>query len=163
MKARHGITSAGKVKPPYRIDVQYACAAAASPSAVQFQEWVSQVLTGRCQRAGLTIRLVDVDESAVLNRQFRGQDKATNVLSFTADDPSRATVPYLGDVVICVPVVITEAAEQHKAVPAHFAHMTVHGVLHLLGYDHVLPQEAEIMEAMEREILQAMGYADPYE
>lgn len=117
----------------------------------------------RCPQADLTIRLVDGDESAALNSRFRGQDKATNVLSFGAESPSWATVPYLGDVVICMPVVIAEAAAQHKALEAHCAHMTVHGVLHLLGYDHVLPQEAEVMEAVERGILQAMGYADPYE
>jgi probable rRNA maturation factor len=153
----------GKARLPYRIDVQYAHTGAEVPKPARFQEWASRALMGRCKQAKLTLRLVDSAESAALNRQFRGQDKPTNVLSFGADDPSLVAVPYLGDLVICVPVVIAEAAEQLKASDAHFAHMTVHGVLHLLGHDHEWPEEAEVMEAMEREILQAMGYADPYE
>lgn len=155
--------AAPRAKPPYRIDVQYAHTAAEVPKPARFQEWASRALAGRCRRAKLTLRLVDSAESAALNRQFRGQDKPTNVLSFGADDPSVVAVPYLGDLVICIPVVIAEAAEQLKAIDAHFAHMTVHGVLHLLGHDHELSEEAQVMETLERGILQAMGYADPYE
>jgi probable rRNA maturation factor len=160
---RESKSTPGKTRSPYRITVQYACTASEVPDAGQLQSWASQALAGRCKRAILTIRLVDREEGAALNGQFRSQDKATNVLSFPADDPAWVTVPNIGDLVICVPVVLAEAAEQHKPVQAHFAHLTIHGVLHLLGHDHVVPHEAEVMEALEREILQAMGYADPYE
>jgi len=106
----------------------------------------------------VTIRFVDAEEGQTLNRDFRNKDYATNVLSFNYEQQ-----PVVGDLVLCVPVVLTEACEQRKAVADHFAHMIVHGMLHLQGYDHETgKQEAMRMEAKEREILSRFGIADPY-
>jgi len=104
------------------------------------------------------IRLVAIEESHELNKQFRGKDKSTNVLSFPYDDME----DYLGDIVICWPVVQQEAKEQNKTEEAHLAHMVVHGVLHLLGFDHIDEVEAQEMEALECEIMNVLGYANPY-
>lgn len=100
---------------------------------------------------------------AQLNANYRGKDGATNVLSFPADLPAELDLPLLGDIVICAPVVIAEADQQGKTASAHWAHMTVHGTLHLLGYDHVKEEEAEIMEALESAILRQLDYSCPYE
>jgi probable rRNA maturation factor len=105
---------------------------------------------------------VDTKEACSLNRHYRGKDYATNVLSFPADLPPEMQVPLLGDLVICAPVVAKEAAEQGKSLAAHYAHLTIHGVLHLLGLDHEDEREAEAMERIERELLADLGYADPY-
>lgn len=129
------------------------------PSASSLRAWASTTLgplTG-----DLTIRIVDEAESQELNRRYRGKDKSTNVLSF-AYDGDMLDVPLLGDIVICGPVVQREAAEQGKQTRAHWAHLVVHGCLHLLGYDHVQESEAEVMEARERKILAGMGFPDPY-
>jgi probable rRNA maturation factor len=117
--------------------------------------------------AAITLRVVDAEEGRALNRDFRGRDYATNVLSFPfAEVPPEAMAelgaPYIGDLAICAPVVAREAAEQDKAPVAHWAHMVVHGVLHLAGHDHRDEAEAEAMEARERTILAALGFADPY-
>jgi probable rRNA maturation factor len=112
----------------------------------------------RCvARGAVTIRVVGAAESRRLNRRFRGKDKPTNVLSFPYDVPGA-----LGDVVICAPVVNREAREQGKAPAAHWAHMVVHGVLHLLGHDHIRAADAKMMEARERAILARLSYPDPY-
>ena len=103
------------------------------------------------------MRLVGIDEGRALNRDWRGRDYATNVLSFPMQEPG-----YLGDIVICAAVVAREAVEQHKSARAHWAHMVVHGVLHLLGHDHVVDAEAERMEALERKLLLRLGFPDPY-
>jgi probable rRNA maturation factor len=109
------------------------------------------------------IRLVGEPESRVLNADYRQQDKPTNVLSFPADVPlPDSAARYLGDMVVCEPVVRREAAEQNKRVEDHLAHMVVHGMLHLYGYDHIEPGEADVMEDIEREILGKVGIADPY-
>ena len=117
----------------------------------------------------MTIRYVGAEESRSLNAQFRGKDRPTNVLSFPAsEDPAQfevlpgSTQPYLGDLVICAAVVEREAAEQGKSRRAHHAHMVVHGILHLLGYDHLTPSEAEQMESIEIRALDSLGYPDPY-
>lgn len=110
----------------------------------------------------LVLRVTDRDEIARLNEQFRGKGGPTNVLSFPADLPEGPWAPVLGDVVICREVVTEEAAAQGKAEPAHWAHMVVHGVLHLLGYDHQEAAEAEAMEGLERRILADLGLPDPY-
>jgi probable rRNA maturation factor len=115
--------------------------------------------------AQITLRLVDHEEGRRLNRAFRGKPAATNVLSFPAPAPATAGVhtnAYLGDIVLCAPVLAAEAREQGKSLRAHFAHMVVHGMLHLQGMDHLKPTEAEAMEMIEREILAGLGYADPY-
>lgn len=138
--------------------------AAGIPRADSFRRWATAALAAaRRRRASeLSIRLVDADEGRAYNRDYRGRDYPTNVLSFPVELPSGLRTPLLGDIIVCVPVVTREAAEQHKPLRDHYAHMTVHGVLHLLGYDHVNDTDAEHMEALERRALAALGIADPY-
>lgn len=119
----------------------------------------AQLAGGKCE---LTIRLVNDAESQALNRDYRGKDKPTNVLSFPFEAPPAVSNHYLGDLVICAGVVAAEAVEQDKALNHHWAHMVVHGVLHLLGYDHIKNAEAERMEALERTILATLKIPDPY-
>lgn len=111
----------------------------------------------------VTLRLVDEDESRELNHQYRGKDKPTNVLSFPFEAPAGITVPLAGDLVICAPVVAREAIEQNKTPEAHWAHMVIHGMLHLQGYDHIEDADAEVMEALEIRLLADLGYNNPYE
>ncbi|MEE7567916.1 rRNA maturation RNase YbeY, partial [Xanthomonas sp. Kuri4-3] len=136
------------------------------PAAVSFRRWVAAALKGRIREADLAIRLVDEKEGRSLNHHYRGKDYATNVLSFPAELPEGLPkgikLPLLGDLVICAPVVAREAAEQGKPLAAHYAHLTVHGTLHLLGWDHEDDREAEAMEQLEREILAELGVSDPY-
>ncbi|WNW13306.1 rRNA maturation RNase YbeY [Pseudomonas sp. DTU_2021_1001937_2_SI_NGA_ILE_001] len=134
-----------------------------APSEAQFRQWCEMGLRQRQGDSEMTIRLVDEAEGRELNRTWRHKDYATNVLSFPADVPDDLLdIPLLGDLVICVPVVDREAAEQGKARDAHWAHMVIHGCLHLLGYDHIEDDEAEEMEALERRLLEELGYPDPY-
>lgn len=155
---------------PVRLDVAvgYATPRAGVPAAVSFRRWVAAALEGRILEADLAIRLVGEDEGRALNRHYRGKDYATNVLSFPADIaegvklPKGVKLPLMGDLVLCVPVIAREAAEQHKPVAHHYAHLTVHGVLHLLGMDHQDEREAECMEQLEREILAELDIEDPY-
>ena len=151
-------------KGPIHLDVavNYAAPRAGVPAAVSFRKWVAAALKGRIREADLAIRIVDEREGQALNRHYRGKDYATNVLSFPAELPEGVKLPLLGDLVICAPVVAREAAEQGKPVAAHYAHLTVHGVLHLLGWDHEDAREAECMEQLEREILAGLGIDDPY-
>lgn len=155
------------------LDLQVATEDADHPLPPQFERWVQAALEQadppfQRPRAELTIRLVDPDESQALNLQYRGRDKPTNVLSFPfelppgidADDP---IYDLLGDLVICTEVVRCEALEQGKTPEAHWAHMVVHGVLHLLDYDHVTDAEAAVMETLETAILGGLGFAPPYE
>ncbi len=114
------------------------------------------------RRAAVCIRVVGAAESRVLNRRFRGKDRPTNVLSFPASPAERDLAGALGDVVVCAAVVAAEARQQHKAPEAHWAHMIVHGVLHLHGHDHLARGEAAAMERLEVEILRGFGYLDPY-
>jgi len=120
-----------------------------------FVRWARAALAGGGQ---ITIRLVDADEGRVLNNDYRGKDYATNVLSFPYDTEPMVT----GDLVICPALVAREAAEQNKPLAAHYAHLTVHGMLHLQGRDHETDEDAQAMEDEEREILAALGYPDPY-
>lgn len=131
------------------------------PDEASFTRWVQAALGERS--TGLTLRLTDADEMAALNHQYRGKDYPTNVLSFPLEFPLEAGIPYIGDIVICPEVVAHEAQEQHKPLEAHYAHLTVHGVLHLLGYDHETEDGAAAMEALETEILARLGYPDPYQ
>ena len=155
-------------KGPVRLDVSvgYALPRAGIPAAVSFRKWVAAALAGRIREADLAIRLVDADEGRALNRHYRGRDYATNVLSFPTDLPEGlpegVRLPLLGDLVLCAPVVAREAGEQGKPLAAHYAHLTVHGTLHLLGWDHDNDVEAEAMEQLEREILAGLGIDDPY-
>lgn len=132
------------------------------PTEGDFVSWLTLALTGKREEAELSIRLVGTEESQGLNHQYRGKDKPTNVLSFPADLPPELELPLLGDLVICVPVVSEEAQEQGKEAIAHWAHMTIHGCLHLLGYDHINDDEAQTMEALETQLLNELGYPDPY-
>lgn len=132
------------------------------PSATSFRRWVRATLTGRIKHADLALRVVDADEGLALNRHFRGKDYPTNVLSFPAELPEGVNLPILGDIVLCAPVVAREAAEQGKVLHHHYAHLTVHGVLHLLGFEHEDAREAEAMEQLERDILASLGINDPY-
>ncbi|WP_127476093.1 rRNA maturation RNase YbeY [Sulfurivermis fontis] len=150
------------MEPVIDLDLQVASAASGLPAEDDFRRWVAAALAGRRDEAELTIRVVDEEESAELNGTYRYKLGPTNVLSFPFEAPPGVELPLLGDIVICAPVVAREAQEQDKTAAAHWAHMTVHGCLHLLGYDHIDPAEAEIMENLERDVLSALGYADPY-
>jgi probable rRNA maturation factor len=151
-------------KGPVQLDVSvsYGLPRAGIPAAVSFRRWAAAAAQGRILRADLAIRLVDTKEGRSLNRHYRGKDYPTNVLSFPAELPEGVNLPLLGDLVICAPVVAREAKEQGKTLVAHYAHLTIHGVLHLLGLDHEDEREAEAMEKIEREILADLGIADPY-
>ena len=157
-------------KGPIRLDVgvSYALPRAGLPAAVSFRKWVAAALDGRIREADLAVRLVANKEGRALNRHYRGKDYATNVLSFPADIaegvkmPKGVRMPLLGDLVLCAPVIAREAKEQKKPLAAHYAHLTVHGALHLLGWDHEDTREAECMEQLEREILAGLGLPDPY-
>lgn len=129
-----------------------------SPTRAQFLSWIKAVIPA----AELTIRITDEQESAMLNEKYRGKQGPTNILSFPMETSHDAKCPYLGDLVICAPLVAQEAQQQNKQVLHHWAHLTVHGVLHLLGYDHDQEEEAEIMEKMEINILQGLGFSNPY-
>ncbi|WP_130617792.1 rRNA maturation RNase YbeY [Dyella amyloliquefaciens] len=150
---------------PLTLSVGYAAPRKGVPSSPSFREWVEAALRGARRRKAteLSIRIVDTKEGRALNRDYRGKDYATNVLSFPVELPPGITLPLIGDLVICAPVVSREATEQGKLARDHWAHMTVHGVLHLLGYDHIEDGEAEAMEALETRILAGMGIANPYE
>ena len=145
------------------LDLQIASQAQQLPSAAQFRAWCEVALRQRTADSELTIRLVDEAEGRELNHSYRHKDYATNVLSFPADVPDELLdIPLLGDLVICAPVVEREAGEQGKSLEAHWAHLVIHGCLHLLGYDHIEEAEAEEMEALERTLLAELGHPDPY-
>ena len=145
------------------LDLQIALDLPALPEAGLVQKWALATLAGAnySRAAELTVRIVDEAESAVLNTTYRHKPGATNVLSFPCNAPAEAASNLLGDVVICAPVVLREAASQGKNAEAHWAHLVAHGVLHLLGYDHDQAQAAA-MEALETRILATLGYPDPY-
>jgi probable rRNA maturation factor len=149
-----------------KLDLDYQLALepeSAVPGEGTVLRWVEAALTGRRDEAELTVRIVDEDESAELNSAYRKKQGPTNVLSFPFEAPPGVELPLLGDIVIAAPVVAREAREQGKAPDAHWAHMVVHGCLHLLGYDHIDAAEAEAMESLETEILAGLGYPNPYE
>lgn len=147
----------------YYVDIQIACENEQGlPSDDQLQAWFEQAVRAARPQAEVTIRIVDEGESQSLNRDYRGKDKPTNVLSFPFDAPPGVEIDLLGDLIVCRQVVEQEAQQQGKALMDHWAHMVVHGSLHLLGYDHIEDDEAEQMEALERELLAAMGVSDPY-
>lgn len=145
------------------LDFQQALEAADLPAPEQLLDWVEAALETENHGVELVIRLVDEAESAELNEAYRGKTGPTNVLSFPFDMPPEVEeTRLLGDLVICVPVVRREAAEQGKTEPAHWAHLVVHGTLHLQGYDHQTEAGAAEMEGLERQILARLGYPDPY-
>ncbi|ROV58516.1 rRNA maturation RNase YbeY [Vibrio ponticus] len=132
------------------------------PSFDEIHSWLSNAISLFQQDAEVTVRIVDEAESHQLNLEYRGKDKPTNVLSFPFEAPPGIEINLLGDLIICRQVVEQEAIEQDKPLLAHWAHMVVHGSLHLLGYDHIEDDEAEEMESLETEIMQKMGFEDPY-
>jgi probable rRNA maturation factor len=143
------------MKPKLSLAVQYAIKPETTPTRHQFRKWA---LTALKRDAEITLRLVDETEGRALNRDYRGKDYATNVLTFPlADEPL-----LMGDIVLCIPVVEKEAAEQGKTLEAHYAHLLIHGVLHLQGYDHENETDAGVMEHLESQIVTELGYADPY-
>ena len=144
------------------IDVQYAVSADGIPGAELIRQWVEQALPADNAAAELTVRIVDEAEITALNRQYRGKDGPTNVLSFPYAGVPGIASNLLGDIVVCAPVVASESVTQDKSLEAHWAHMVIHGVLHLLGYDHHNEGEASRMESTEIELLAGLGYANPY-
>lgn len=148
------------------IDYQVATETTSLPSLDTCQQWLAVLIPAFQENAELTLRFVDENEIQQLNRQYRGKDKPTNVLSFPAEIPPYVTpdmdYPLLGDLIICRQVVEQEAIEQNKSLEAHWCHMIIHGALHLLGYDHIEDDEAEEMESIEIEFLQKMGFPNPY-
>ena len=144
------------------VDIQYAMAVDGIPAEDAIRRWVLLVLPEQQKEAELTVRIVDEAEITALNRQYRGKDGPTNVLSFPYEGIPGVASELLGDIVICAPVVASEAIAQHKPLDAHWAHIVVHGVLHLLGYDHQHDDHAHLMEAREAELLASLGYANPY-
>ena len=151
---------------PVQIDVQTACESDKDlPAIDDFQRWADVALRGD-GNAEVVIRIVDEAESRELNHHYRGQDKPTNVLSFPMELPEELAAVVdenmLGDLIICAPVVAHEALEQHKVLQHHWAHMVIHGMLHLQGYDHIEADEAEEMESLEIKLLQQLGIDNPY-
>ena len=141
------------------LTVQYAVEKDGLPTRSQLRAWAQSALL---RDADVTVRLVDAEEGRALNRQYRGRDGATNVLTFVLTFAYDGSGPLSGDIALCVPVVEREAREQHKNPQAHYAHLVVHGMLHLQGYDHEKAADARVMEALEAEIVTGLGYADPY-
>ena len=144
------------------LDLQLAFDTPDLPTEMQFQQWLDAVVLPFQADAEVTIRIVGNVESQQLNFDYRGKDKPTNVLSFPFQCPPGIELPLLGDLVICAPVVAQEAQQQNKTLSAHWAHMVVHGCLHLLGFDHINDDDAEQMEAEEVTILQQLGFTNPY-
>ena len=145
------------------IDLQIACEQESGlPTAEQIEQWATAAVQPQSDEVGMTVRIVDEAESHALNLNYRGKDRPTNVLSFPFECPDEVELPLLGDLVICRQVVEREAQEQDKPLMAHWAHMVVHGSLHLLGYDHIEDNEAEEMESLETQIMTGLGFADPY-
>ena len=132
------------------------------PTEEQIVQWATAAIQPEGNEVEMTVRIVDEAESHELNLTYRGKDRPTNVLSFPFECPDEVVLPLLGDLVICRQVVEREASEQEKPLMAHWAHMVVHGSLHLLGYDHIEDDEAEEMESLETQIMQGLGFDDPY-
>ena len=152
---------------PVELEVQRSTALPSVLEDGQFQRWADAALAGQSTHFAMAIRIVDELEAQRFNREYRGRDYATNVLSFPAELPdglpAEIRQAQLGDLLICAPVVAREAKEQKRPEANHWAHLTIHGVLHLLGYDHEQADEAEVMETLETEILAKLGISDPYE
>lgn len=148
----------------YLIDIQIATDAQISITEGQITDWAMHTLKSEINGGEITIRITDQDEITQLNHAYRKKNQATNVLSFPANIPKNIDLdtPLLGDIIICLDVIIQEAQDLNKSLESHFAHMIVHGILHLLGYDHIEPTDAEIMQAKEIKIIHAIGYSNPY-
>ena len=144
------------------LEVQYVTDMEPLPGEADVRQWAAAALADDRRHRELLVRIVDEDETRMLNSRYRGKDRPTNVLSFPCEPPPGVQSDHLGDLVICAPVVVREARMQGKPVEHHWAHMVIHGVLHLRGYDHIDDAEAEVMESLERDILRKLGIPDPY-
>lgn len=149
----------------YHIVIQHATDKALAPKTALLRQWAKKTLSRKIKSGEITLRIVGIDEMSKLNSTYRHKNGPTNVLSFPFEVHKGVTLetPILGDIVICADIVNKEAKEQHKPEDAHWAHMIVHGILHLLGFDHENDKDAEKMEALEVEILQTLGFTNPYE
>jgi probable rRNA maturation factor len=148
----------------YQIDIESNSQNQQVPAMADLEHWISAALQSQeFVDAEVSVYIVDEDEGQELNAQYRGKDYPTNVLSFPADIAAEVGVPLLGDLVVCAPVVAREAQEQGKTLQAHWAHMLVHGTLHLIGFDHIEDDEAETMETLETQIVTGLGYPAPYQ
>jgi probable rRNA maturation factor len=149
------------------LEVQRSSASDSIPDNQQFQLWVEAALAGKPEKSALAIRVVDEQEARRFNQEYRNKDYATNVLSFPLELPKglpeEIRQAQLGDLLICAPVVAREAKQQCRSEVDHWAHLTIHGVLHLLGYDHEQQAEAVLMETLETEILASLGISEPYQ
>lgn len=144
------------------LELQIASNAKTLPHPAQFREWIGNTLDAEHDNVELTIRIVDIEEMTELNETYRKKQGPTNVLSFPAQIDPNFDVSLLGDIIICAPVVQQEATDANIDLIAHWAHMVVHGTLHLLGYDHINPDDADVMESVETKILTELGYPAPY-
>jgi probable rRNA maturation factor len=144
------------------VEIQDVSSLINQPTPEQIEHWVNTALQGRNQDSEIVVRIVDEDESAQLNKQYRHKVGATNILSFPADLPDEIGLNLLGDLVVCAPVVANEALKQHKKTEDHWAHIIIHGVLHLLGYDHLNDNDANVMETKEIELLAQLKINNPY-
>lgn len=146
------------------VELQFATENKTLPHPSQFREWVSNVLYGRANKGEMVIRIVDIEEMTSMNETYRKKTGPTNVLAFpgTGDIDENSELPHIGDIVICAPVIEKEANEQNKPLLSHWAHMVIHGSLHLLGYDHQTDEQAHEMESIETEILIKLGFDAPY-
>lgn len=148
----------------YQIDIESNSQSRQIPALAELQNWIGAALASQEFEEGeVSVYIVDEDEGRELNAQYRGKDYPTNVLSFPADIAEEVGVPLLGDLVVCAPVVEREAQEQGKSLQAHWAHMLIHGTLHLVGFDHIDDDEAETMETLETQIITGLGYPAPYQ
>ena len=145
-----------------KIEVQYALRDPSLPGEKDFSKWAAAVESKIHATDEVALRVVGQQEITRLNERYRKKSQPTNVLSFPADLPAQITLSFLGDIIICAPMVVKEADQQHKTHASHWAHMAVHGILHLQGYDHGNDQEAAEMENLEIEILNRLGFANPY-
>lgn len=156
------MTNSTPITPVITVDMQVACNNKQLPTFEQLQCWSETALKSYNKSFELTIRLVESLESQQLNHQYRDKDKPTNVLSFPFEVPDGIELDLLGDLIVCADVVEFEAKDQNKELIAHWAHMIIHGCLHLLGYDHITQDEALEMEAIEIRLMAELGYSDPY-
>jgi probable rRNA maturation factor len=147
---------------PSRIHVECVSSDTSVPATRSVRTWVRAALAQRRDDAELSVRIVDEEEMRELNSRYRNKNHPTNVLAFPAGIAPELGLPLLGDIVVCAPVVRREALEQNKPARAHWAHMLIHGTLHLLGHDHVRPRQASVMETLEIRILESLGFPDPY-
>ena len=151
-----------RAAPKTQVSVSYGLSEKGLPDADAFQLWAAAALTTNAGVGEVSIRVVDIAEGHELNLRYRHKDYPTNVLSFRAELPPGLKIPLLGDLVLCAPVIEKEAREQRKGLEEHYAHLVVHGVLHLLGHGHETIAEARRMEALETQVLETMGIPDPY-